>query len=57
MKTAARAQDLPQKDIEALVNSLDQTEGESTHMSTRPKRQAAVKAALLRKEMINQNII
>ena len=57
MKTAARAQDLPQKDIEALVNSLDQTEGESTHMSTRPKRQAAVKAALLRKAMIEENII
>ena len=56
MKTAAKAQDLPQKDIEALVDSLEQTEEVPTHVSTRPKRQAAVKAALLRKAMINENI-
>ena len=57
MKTAAKAQDLPQKDIEALVDSLEQTEEVPTHVSTRPKRQAAVKAALLRKAMIDENVL
>ena len=57
LKTNAKEQNLPQSEIDKIVGKLDQELQESHHRPARPRREAALKAAQLRKEMIADNII
>ena len=57
LKTTAKEQNLPQSDIDEIVGKLDQELQDSHHRPARPRREAAIKAAQLRKEMIADNVI
>ena len=57
LKFTAVEQNLPQSDIDKIVDKLDQELQESHHRPVRPRREAAVKAAQLRKKMIADNAI
>ena len=57
IKTTALNQDMPQAQMDDIINKMEDELNPEQHIPTRPTRQAAVKAALLRKEMLKQNIL
>ena len=48
---------MPQAQMDDIINKMEDELNPEQHIPTRPTRQAAVKAALLRKEMLKQNIL
>ena len=57
IKRTALSQEIPQTDINNIIDKMDEEIDPSQHVPDRPRRQAAIRAASLRKEMVRQNIL
>ena len=57
MKNTAAKENLPKHDINNIIQKLDEEIDQSQHISHRPRREAAIKAASLRKQMIEENAL
>ena len=57
MKQTAIQNKQPEEDISNIIDKLDQELDQTQHISHRPRRDAAVKAAMMRQQMIRDNAI